>query len=82
MTSNEQNWVFGDDDAQVGVLLEPREGHTADEVAQAARDHGATDVVVLSADVVSAKGTRQSFETMAAIATVNPKPTNQMRRLR
>src|SRR5262245_59537763 len=50
--SNEQEWVSGGPDAEVGVVLEPLQGHTAEEVAQLARERGASDVVVLSAGMV------------------------------
>jgi hypothetical protein len=82
VTSNERDWVLGGPDAEVGVLLQPLQGHTADEVARLAREHGASEVVVLSSGVVSAKGKRQSFESLASVATAHPKPTKTMHRSR
>jgi hypothetical protein len=82
VTSNEREWVFGGPDAVVGVLLEPRQGHTADEVAKLARERGVSDVVVLSSGVVSATGVRETLESLNAVATAHPKVTARLRRLR
>jgi hypothetical protein len=82
VTSNERDWVFGGPDTEVGVLLEPRQGHTAEEVAQLARERGASEVVVLSSGVVSARGARKKLESLNSVATAHPKATKQMRRLR
>jgi nucleotide-binding universal stress UspA family protein len=81
-TSNESEWVFGGPDAEVGVLLQPKHGHTADEVAQLARERGASDVVVLSSGVVSARGARKKIDSLSSVATAQPKATKQMRRPR
>jgi hypothetical protein len=82
VTSNEQDWVFGGPDAEVGVLLEPRSGHSVDEVAQLARERGVSDVEVLSSGMVSARGARHKLESLDSVATAHPKATKQMRRMR
>jgi hypothetical protein len=82
VTSNEKDWVLGGPDAEVRVLLEPRQGHTADEVAQLARERGASEVVVLSSGVVSARGARKEFDSLSSVATAHPKATKRMHRLR
>ena len=78
MTSNEREWLLGGSDAEVSVLLEPRRGHTADEVAQLARERGATEVAVLSSGVVSARGAREKIESLNSVATAHPKATKKM----
>jgi hypothetical protein len=78
--SNEQEWVSGGPDAEVGVVLEPLQGHTAEEVAELARERGASDVVVLSPGMVSARGARKNLESLKSVASARPKATKQMRR--
>jgi hypothetical protein len=82
VTSNEQVWMFGGPDAEVDVVAEPHEGHTAAEVAQHLRDEGASDVEVLSPSYVSARATRSVAESVGSLATVVPKATKRMHRLR
>jgi hypothetical protein len=77
--SNEQEFVFGGPDVEVGVYLEPRKGHTVEEVAKAARQTGASEVVVLPTGVVSARGARKKLESLKSVATATPKATKQMR---
>jgi hypothetical protein len=79
MTTNEREWHFGGPHAVVGVLLEPLNGHTADEVAQLAREHGVADVAVLSSGVVSATGKRKDLDSLSDVATAHPKSTAQLR---
>jgi hypothetical protein len=82
VTANERDWVFGGPEAEVDVLLEPHEGHTADEVAQSLRDGGASDVQVLSPGFVSARAARKTLEALSSVATAHPKATKQMHRPR
>jgi hypothetical protein len=82
VTSNEQAWIFGGPDAEVDVVVEPLEGHTADEVAQHLRDGGASDVAVLSPSYVSARATRSVAKSVESMATVAPKATKRIHRLR
>jgi hypothetical protein len=80
VTANERRWVFGGPTGdEVSVLLEPRRGHTADEVAQRLRDTGASDVAVLSPSFVSARVARSVLAALESIATVAPKVTARMR---
>ncbi len=78
--SAEREWFFGGPTAVIGVLLEPLEGHTADEVAQFAREHGVSDVAVLSPGVVAATGARKDLESLNAIAAIHPKATARQHR--
>ncbi|MGY1727832.1 hypothetical protein ACI79J_12760 [Geodermatophilus sp. SYSU D01062] len=82
MTINERDWVFGGPEAEIDALLEPHEGHTADEVAQRLRDEGASSVQVLSPGFVSTRATRGALDALRPVATVNPKSTKQMHRAR
>jgi hypothetical protein len=81
VTTNERRWVFGGRDGdEVSVVLEPRRGHTADEVAQRLRDTGASEVAVLSPSFVSARAARAVLAAVEAVATVRPKATARMHR--
>jgi len=82
VTLNERNWAFGDPGVEVDVLLEPTQGHTAEEVAQRLRDEGASDVAVLSPGFVSARAARGTLEALQSVATAHPKVTKQMHRPR
>jgi hypothetical protein len=73
--------LFGGPDAEVTVLLEPRQGHTADEVAQRLRDRGASDVAVLSPGFVSARAARSLLKAVESVASIQPKATKRMHKL-
>jgi hypothetical protein len=78
VTSNEREWLFGEPDAEVDVLLEPTPGHSADEVAELLRAEGASQVTVLSPEYVSARAARETLAALEPVATVHPKATKRM----
>jgi hypothetical protein len=82
VTSNERQWIFGGPEAEVDVLLEPTQGHTADEVARRLRAEGASHVEVLSPGFVSARAARETLDALGPVATAHPKATKRMHRPR
>lgn len=79
---SERDWTFGDPDTEVDVLVEPVEGHTAEEVAELLRAGGAALVEVPAPGFVSARAPRRVLDTLAGVAVVHPKPTKRMHRPR
>lgn len=66
-------------DSESAVMLEPRPGHTDEEVVERLRQCGATDTRIVTPGFVSARATRDSMRLLEEIADVQVKPTKQFR---
>lgn len=63
----------------VAVTLEPRPGHTDEDVLKVLKQHGASEVEVIAPGFISAVAPGEVLRTAEAVAHVHVKPQQQMR---
>ena len=66
------------DQGEISVIVEPRSGHTDEEVASALKEAGASSVDVLCPGFISASATAACLSRIKSIASVHRKTTKQL----
>ena len=63
---------------RLDVFVEPRPGHSDEEVVSALRQNGAENVEVLAPGFISAQASGESLQKVEEIAYIHPKHESQM----
>ena len=69
---------FSPEAARLDVLVEPRPGHTDEEVVSTLLRCGAENVELLASGFISAQASGACLQKVEDIAEIHPKPESQM----